>query len=73
MKDKEEGKIGRRRCLFGLHRYCVVAERLERSDVEIEGWGSADWIRIYCSMCIKSIYAKSKMKEHKKYIVVNTL
>jgi len=38
-----------------------------------EKWGSEDWIKLHCSMCVKVTYAKSKWKLVKGYSVVNTL
>jgi len=36
-------------------------------------WGTDEWIKIYCAMCVKSLYAKAKFKAVSKYSVVNTL
>jgi len=37
-------------------------------------WGSPDFIKLYCAMCVKTLYAsRFKARDVYKYSVVNTL
>jgi len=56
-------------CIFNLHTYCLVADKIE---LEVR-YGSIDFIKVYCGMCVKSMYAKAKHKLVNKFSVVNTL
>ena len=74
----EETKIPR--CLFSIHRKCVVLEKLleslkdEKQKQELlQKWGTDEWVKLYCAMCVKSLYAKAKFKAVNRYSVVNTL
>jgi hypothetical protein len=60
-----------RKCIIRLRKYCVVYEAL--SDSEKEKYGSKDYVITYCALCIKTYYAKAKMKLINRYSVVNTL
>jgi hypothetical protein len=60
-----------RKCIIRLRKYCVVYEAL--SDSEREKYGSKEFIVTFCGMCIKSYYAKAKMRLVNKFSVVNTL
>jgi len=68
----------RKPCLYALHSYCIVFSNLLKSgkfkkeELE-EQWGKEDWIKLHCSMCVKSMYARAKWKTVKGYSVVNTL
>jgi len=68
----------RKPCLYALHSYCIVfsnllkAGKYSREELE-DKWGTEDWIKLHCSMCVKSMYARSKWKTVKGYSVVNTL
>jgi hypothetical protein len=59
----------RYKCLFDLHKYCVVLAKVETKHF----YGDDEFIKLYCSMCVKSVYAKAKARISKRYIVVNTL
>jgi hypothetical protein len=66
------------RCLFGLHGECRVVKVICENDafkqrcIELTAeYGSEKFIKTYCSMCIKSVYAKAK--KHIRMTVVNTL
>jgi len=66
------------RCLFPIRRECKVIERLyeqmgDKAKEITSKWGTDEWIKIYCAMCVKSLYAKAKFKAVSKYSVVNTL
>lgn len=73
----EEDKIPR--CLFSLHRKCVVLEKLleqlpeDKAKELLQKWGTDEWVKLYCAMCVKSLYAKAKFKAVNRYSVVNTL
>jgi len=60
-----------KKCIIGLRRYCIVHENLV--DDEKQKYGSKDYVITYCSMCIKSVYAKAKRRLVNKFSVVNTL
>ena len=57
------------KCLFNLHNKCIVLAKIEAKHM----YGEDEFIRMYCSMCVKSMYARAKMRMSKRYIVVNTL
>lgn len=59
-------------CIFDLHEHCIVLERLGKKKEEVD-WGDKEWVRIYCGMCVKTIYAKSRIENIKDIRVVNTL
>jgi len=65
------GKVGMSdyKCLFDLHKYCIVLSKIETKHM----YGEDEFIRIYCSMCVKSVYAKAKLRISKRFTVVNTL
>jgi len=58
-------------CIIKLRQYCVVYDNLVND--EKEKYGSKEYVLTYCSLCIKSFYAKAKRKLVNKYSVVNTL
>ena len=63
-----------RPCLFNLHPYCIVYETLvkyhrDQKKLFDDKWGSPEWVKIYCAMCMKAAYAKAKNSIR----VVNTL
>jgi hypothetical protein len=60
-----------RKCIIRLRKHCVVYDAL--NDIEKEKYGSKDYVITYCALCIKTFYAKAKMKLVNKYSVVNTL
>jgi len=74
----EEVKIPR--CLYALRMKCTVLEKLlenkdsgeERREL-LEKWGTDEWVKLHCAMCVKSLYAKSRFKAVNRYSVVNTL
>jgi hypothetical protein len=59
----------RYKCLFNLHKYCIVLSRVETKHY----YGTDEFIKLYCSMCVKSVYAKAKSRIAKRFVVVNTL
>ena len=64
------------RCLYILRRECIVFKRLldkEEYEKLLEDWGSPDWVKLHCAMCVKAMYAKAKFKAVNRYSVVNTL
>ena len=63
----------RKPCIYGLHSYCIVERHLRESKIDTSNWGSEEWIKLHCSMCIKATYAKAKIRLVKGYSVVNTL
>ena len=70
-------KMKSKPCLFNLHSYCIVYNKLEKEDnPEIKDmlnkFGTREWVTLYCAYCIKSLYAKAKERSS-KYSVVNTL
>jgi hypothetical protein len=60
-----------KKCIIKLRRYCIVYDNL--IDEEQAKYGSKEYVITYCSMCIKSMYAKAKHKLVNKFSVVNTL
>jgi len=60
-------------CIYGLHKYCIVYKHLKENNIDVSNWGSTDWIRLHCAMCVKAVYAKAKKRLVSKYTVVNTL
>jgi hypothetical protein len=60
-----------KKCIIRLRKYCVVYDAL--NDIEKEKYGSKSYVLTYCGLCIKSYYAKAKIKLINKYSVVNTL
>jgi len=60
-------------CLYKLHTYCIVEKHLRENGKDVSNWATVDWIKLHCSMCIKAMYAKSKMRLVKGFSVVNTL
>jgi hypothetical protein len=60
-----------KKCIIKLRKYCVVYDSLNSE--EKEKYGSKDYVITYCALCIKTYYAKAKMKLINKYSVVNTL
>jgi hypothetical protein len=60
-----------KKCIIRLRKYCVVYESI--SSEEQQKYGSKDYVITYCSMCIKTFYAKAKHKLVNKFSVVNTL
>jgi len=51
----------------------VVERMLRDNKIETKNWGSEDWVKVHCAMCVKALYAKAKWKSVKAYSVVNTL
>jgi len=66
----------RKPCIYGLHSYCIVFHHLlkkfPKGELE-QKWGTEDWIKLHCAMCVKAMYARSKWRTVKGYSVVNTL
>jgi hypothetical protein len=60
-----------KKCIIRLRKFCVVFENLV--DEEKQKYGSKEFVVTYCSMCIKTYYAKAKHKLVNKFSVVNTL
>jgi hypothetical protein len=60
-----------KKCIIRLRKYCVVYESINSE--EQQKYGSKDYVITYCSMCIKTFYAKAKHKLVNKFSVVNTL
>ncbi len=61
------------KCPFGLHKYCIIITNKEAYKVKHE-FLDDEFIKLYCSMCIKSMYARAKARiSRKTYVVVNTL
>ncbi len=60
-----------RKCIIRLRKQCVVYDNLVAD--EQQKYGSKEYVVTYCGMCIKSYYAKAKMRLINKYSVVNTL
>jgi hypothetical protein len=60
-----------KKCIIRLRKYCVVYESLLQD--ERAKYGSKDYVITYCSICIKTFYAKAKHKLVNKFSVVNTL
>jgi len=60
-------------CIYRLHSYCIVEKNLRENDKDTSNWGTVDWIKLHCSLCVKVVYARSKMKLVKGFSVVNTL
>ena len=60
-----------KKCIIRLRKYCVVHENL--AEEEKQKYGSKDYVVTYCSMCIKTFYAKAKHRLVNKFSVVNTL
>lgn len=66
--EQEMRKINR--CLFRLRKQCVIVKDITTVKYE---FGSPEFIHLYCSMCVKSVYAKAKIRQINKFSVVNTL
>ena len=61
-----------RPCLLKLHDYCHVYELVKGVD-DVPEWGSREWVKTYCAMCIKAIYARAHLEKAESMKVVNTL
>lgn len=69
------------RCLFNLYDQCIVLRELVNHHKNNKAlvrrlnakWGSPEWVRIYCAMCMKSVYAKAHLNKSINIRVVNTL
>lgn len=57
------------KCLFNLHKYCIVLNKIQTKYY----YGEDEFIRMYCGMCVKTVYAKAKLRLSRRYSVVNTL
>ena len=55
------------KCPFKLNRECPFGFTI--ADLK----NNADYIKIYCGMCVKSKYALAKIKLVNRFSVVNTL
>jgi len=64
---------GTKPCIYALHKYCIVYTHLSESNVNSIEWGSTDWVKLHCGMCVKTTYAKAKLSLVRKFSVVNTL
>jgi len=60
-----------KKCIIRLRKHCVVYECINSE--EQQKYGTKDYVITYCSMCIKTFYAKAKHKLVNKFSVVNTL
>ena len=61
-----------KRCIIRLRRYCTAYENLMQD--EKQKYGTKEYVALYCSMCIKAVYAKAKQKPPPhRFSVVNTL
>jgi hypothetical protein len=63
--------VTEKKCIIRLRSYCAVYESLVND--ERQKYGTKDYVITYCSMCIKSVYAKAKRRLVSKFSVVNTL
>lgn len=59
-------------CIYNLHTYCIVEKNLRIQQQNMD-WGSVEWIKLHCSLCVKAVYARSKAKLVNRFSVVNTL
>ena len=66
------------KCLIGLHKYCKVIDSLEgeqglqmRKSMLVGEYGSEKFLKTYCAMCVKAVYASRFRKI--RYVLVNTL
>jgi len=63
-----------RPCLFRLHEECqvwqLVGKQLEEEGVK---WGSEKFVKLYCGLCIKAVYARAHLEKAQGVKVVNTL
>lgn len=63
-----------RPCLFKLHETCqvwqLIGQQLEEQGIT---WGSPEFVKIYCAMCVKAIYARAHLERAQSMKVVNTL
>jgi len=64
---------GTKPCIYNLHSYCIVERHLSESNANSITWGSVDWVKLHCGMCVKVTYAKTKLSLVRKFSVVNTL
>ncbi len=60
-----------KKCIIRLRSYCVVYDSLVNE--EKQKYGRKEYVVTYCGICIKSYYAKAKMRLINKFSVVNTL
>jgi hypothetical protein len=63
--------VSEAKCIIKLRKYCAVYDSLNSE--EKEKYGSKDYVITYCGLCIKTYYAKAKMRLVNKFSVVNTL
>jgi hypothetical protein len=63
--------VTEKKCIIRLRKHCVVFDNLVQE--EQQKYGTRDYVVTYCSMCIKTMYAKAKHKLVSKFSVVNTL
>ena len=59
------------KCLFKLYRECHVLSLLEQSKSVKPEYGSTEFIKTYCSMCIKSKYARAKYMMARKSVFIS--
>lgn len=73
---REVGLLSREppKCIFRLHERClvweVVGEKLREEGIE---FGSKEFVKVYCGLCIKAVYAKAHLSRAENIKVVNTL
>lgn len=59
------------RCPFQLHGECVVYPYVKDNGELV--FLNKEWVSMYCGMCVKTAYAKSRLRFLKHLSVVNTL
>lgn len=60
-------------CLFNLHDECIVWKYTGKTIEKTMTWGDERFVKLYCSLCIKSVYAKAHLQRAEALKVVNTL
>lgn len=61
-------------CLFGLYDECRIikyaSSALKKEGIE---YGDKEFVKIYCGLCIKAVYARAHLEKAENIKVVNTL
>ena len=67
-------RVNTKPCLFKLYEECrivkLASKALQKENIE---YGDKEFVKTYCSMCIKAIYAQAHLKRAEEMKIVNTL
>lgn len=62
-------------CLIGLYEKCRIYDNIKDliKQEKAPEWGTPEWMKVYCAMCLKAVYAQAHLKRADEVKVVNTL